>query len=202
MFLSSVAIIPIGDQFMAIARIVVGNVTSSCRQGLVFKLTFSNKSSLVNNAEEDTQNPRGWLQPIRGHDVASETNKRPTVVRPRSAGGENFLFLVKRGRAGPSFPVRAAASEPGQVMCPVSETLICQGPVLSISPPGPGQSRYVLSGGSLGGRILMPMRDAHHSKLNVLYILLCRTISSQHAIIISSKFPLPIFSSVSTNLIH
>ena len=174
---------------MAIARIVVGNVTSLCRQVLVFKLTFSNKSSLVNNAEEDTQDPRGWLQPIRGHDVASETNKRPTVVRPRSAGRENFLFLVKRGRAGPSFPVEQQLLS--QVMCPVSETLICQGPVLSISPPGPGQSRYVLSGGSLGGRILMPMRAADHSKLNVL----CRSISSQHVIIISSKFPLPIFSS-------
>ena len=47
--------------------------------GLGLKLTFTNKSSLVNivtTAGEGTEDPRGQPPPIRGHYVASVTNQR------------------------------------------------------------------------------------------------------------------------------
>ena len=57
------------------------------------KLTFTNKSSLVNivtTAGEDTEVPRGPPRPIRGRHVAPVTNQR----RPVTTASANFLFLV------------------------------------------------------------------------------------------------------------
>ena len=84
------------------------------------KLTFTNKSSLVNivtTAGEDTEVPRGQPRPIRGRHVAPVTNQR----RPVTTASENFLFLVtSEAEPGPGhcFPVTEAASEPGLVTSP------------------------------------------------------------------------------------
>lgn len=117
-------------------------------RGRGLKLTFTNKSSLVNivtTAGEDTEVPRGLARPIRGRCVAPVTNQR----RPVTTASANFLFLVT-SEAGPGhcFPVTEAASEPGLA---VRSRARAPG-LMSRTGSGPGhQLRYVATAGSMGG---------------------------------------------------
>ena len=80
-------------------------------RGLGLKLTFTNKSSLVNivtTAGEGTEDPRGRPPRIRGHYVAPVTNQRSASEWPLPPQTFYFLWQVRPSRATASFLVTSS----------------------------------------------------------------------------------------------